>query len=67
MQRQRKQRKHRRLAIEINKEFNCLHCNKSYGSEAATVMHMRQKHGEGTKQEIEQRTGKRMCDELRKR
>lgn len=62
-----RQRKHRRLATEIQKDFKCLYCDKPYGSEAATVLHMRNKHKEGTKQEIEQRTGKRLGDELRKK
>ena len=61
-----KQRKHRRMAIEIKKEFKCLYCDKFYGSEAAAIMHMRTKHMEGTKAEIEQRTGKSLNSELRR-
>ena len=48
-----RQRKHRRMANEIQKDFKCLHCDKTFGTEAATVLHMRFKHQEGTKQEIE--------------
>ena len=62
-----RQRKHRRMANEIVKDFKCLYCDKLFGSEAATVLHMRVKHKEGTKQEIEQRTGKRLNEELRKK
>ena len=43
----------RRTASEITKEFKCFHCDKFYGSEAAAVMHMRKKHSEGTKQDME--------------
>ena len=44
-----KQRKYRRMANEIQKDFKCLYCDKKFGSEAATVLHMRNKHSEGTK------------------
>ena len=41
-----------------------MHCDKCYGSEAAAIMHMRQKHDEGTKQEIERKKGIRVHEEL---
>ena len=44
-----KTRKHRRTASQITKDFKCMYCDKRYGSEAAAIMHMRQKHEEGTK------------------
>lgn len=53
----RKQRTLRRTAGEIQKEFNCIFCDKMYGSEAAAIMHMRNKHKAGTKQDIERDTG----------
>ena len=43
-----------------------MHCDKTYGSEAAAIMHMRQKHEEGTKQEIERKRGIRVHEELLK-
>ena len=43
-----------------------MHCDKYYGSEAAAIMHMRQKHEEGTKQEIERKRGIRVHEELLK-
>ena len=43
-----------------------MHCDKCYGSEAAAIMHMRQKHSEGTKQEIERKRGIRVHEELLK-
>ena len=42
-----------------------MHCDKYYGSSAAAIMHMRKKHKEGTKQEIERRRGIRVNDILR--
>ena len=59
-----KTRKHRRTASQIRKDFTCMHCDKRYGSEAAAIMHMRQKHDEGTKQEIERKKGIRVHDKL---
>ena len=53
------------MACQISKEFNCMYCDKVYGSSAAAIMHMRQKHQEGTKQEIERRSGVRINDILR--
>ena len=53
----RKQRTIRRVATEISKDFKCIFCQKSYGSEAAAIMHMRNKHKAGTKQDIERGTG----------
>ena len=44
-----------------------MHCDKCYGSEAAAIMHMRQKHEEGTKQEIERKRGIRVHEELLKK
>ena len=61
-----KTRKHRRTANQITKDFKCMHCDKCYGSEAAAIMHMRQKHEEGTKQEIERKRGIRVHEELLK-
>ena len=54
------------MANQIKKEFKCMYCEKFYGSSAAAIMHMRQKHQEGTKQEIEKRSGIRVNDILRK-
>ena len=42
-----------------------MHCGKQYGSSAAAIMHMRKKHNEGTKQEIERKQGIRVNDILR--
>lgn len=42
-----------------------MYCEKFYGSSAAAIMHMRKKHKEGTKQEIERRSGIRVNDILR--
>ena len=53
----RKQRTVRRIATQIQKDFRCLFCPKVYGSEAATIMHMRNKHQSGTKQDMERETG----------
>jgi hypothetical protein len=54
----------RRCATQINKDFKCFHCDKKYGSEAAAVMHMRKKHFEGTKQDMERDRGIRVRDTL---
>jgi len=62
---QSKIRKHRRMANQIKKEFKCFYCEKIYGSSAAAIMHMRKKHKEGTKQEIERKRGIRVNDILR--
>jgi len=40
----RKKRTIRRTAGQIAKEFHCFFCEKMYGSEAAAIMHMRNKH-----------------------
>ena len=48
----------------IPKDFKCWYCEKSYGSEAAAVMHMRNKHNVGTKQDIERETGIRVRESL---
>ena len=53
----RKQRTLRRTANEIKKDWQCQFCEKCYGSEAACIMHMRNKHGTGTKQDMERETG----------
>ena len=53
----RKRRTVRRIATQIQKDFNCFFCAKTYGSEAAAIMHMRNKHNSGTKQDIERETG----------
>ena len=53
----RKQRTVRRVATQIQKDFKCFFCPKTYGSEAAAIMHMRNKHKAGTKQDIERGTG----------
>jgi hypothetical protein len=45
----RRKRTIRRIATQIQKDFKCLFCHKTYGSEAATIMHMRNKHHSGTK------------------
>ena len=58
-------RKIRRTASQINKEYKCFYCDKFYGSEAAAIMHMRKKHKEGTKQEIERRRGIRVKEILK--
>jgi hypothetical protein len=47
----------RRVATQIQKDFKCFFCVKTYGSEAAAIMHMRNKHKAGTKQDIERGTG----------
>lgn len=60
-----KTKKHRRMASQINKEYKCLYCKKCYGSIAAMVMHMRKKHNEGTKQELERKFGMKLHDILR--
>ena len=60
-----KARKHRRMANQISKDYKCMYCDKYYGSSAAAIMHMRKKHKEGTKQEIERRSGIRVNDILR--
>ena len=41
-------------------------CPKKYGSEPAAVMHMRNKHQAGTKQEIERESGIRLRENLLK-
>ena len=41
-----------------------MYCEKFYGSSAAAIMHMRKKHKEGTKQEIERSRGIRVNDML---
>ena len=61
-----KHRKPRRTANQISKDFKCLYCDKRYGSEAAAIMHMRQKHDEGTKQQIEKERGIKVCEELKR-
>ena len=61
-----RQRKHRRMANQITKDFKCMYCEKFYGSSAAAIMHMRKKHKEGTKQEIERRSGIRVNEILKK-
>ena len=43
-----------------------MYCEKFYGSSAAAIMHMRKKHKEGTKQEIERRSGIRVNEILKK-
>lgn len=58
-------KKIRRTANQIMKEFKCFYCEKFYGSEAAAIMHMRKKHKEGTKQEIERRRGIRVKEILK--
>lgn len=58
-------RKHRRMANQIKKEYKCFYCEKFYGSSAAAIMHMRKKHKEGTKQEIERRRGIRVNEILK--
>ena len=58
-------RKIRRTANMIKKEYKCFYCEKFYGSEAAAIMHMRKKHKEGTKQEIERRRGIRVKEILK--
>ena len=45
----RKKRTIRRTAGQISKEFRCFFCEKMFGSEAAAIMHMRNKHQAGTK------------------
>lgn len=62
---QQRVRKHRRMANQIIKEYKCMYCEKFYGSSAAAIMHMRKKHKEGTKQEIERKRGIRVNDVLR--
>ena len=52
------------MANQIKKDFKCMYCDKVYGSSAATIMHMRNKHKEGTKQEIERKRGIRVNDVL---
>lgn len=54
----------RRCATQISKDYKCFHCDKRYGSEAAAVMHMRKKHAEGTKQDMERDRGIRVRDTL---
>ena len=54
------------MANQITKDFKCMYCEKFYGSSAAAIMHMRKKHKEGTKQEIERRSGIRVNDILKK-
>ena len=46
---QQRMRKHRRMANQINKEYNCMYCEQFYGSSAVAVTHMRKKHKEGKK------------------
>lgn len=42
----------RRTAKELNKKFHCLYnCGKSYATDAARNMHMREKHNDVTKTE----------------
>ena len=48
----------------IQKEYRCFFCEKLYGSEAAAIMHMRNKHSAGTKQDIERDTGISVRDGL---
>lgn len=60
----RKQRTVRRVANQISKDFKCFFCTKTYGSEAAAIMHMRNKHKAGTKQDIERDTGISVRDGL---
>lgn len=60
----RKQRTIRRVATDIQKDFKCIFCQKVYGSEAAAIMHMRNKHNVGTKQDIERTTGISVRDGL---
>ena len=60
-----KQSKRRRVANQIHKEYKCMHCDvKWYGTEAACIMHMRKKHKEGTKGEIEKREGMSIAELL---
>ena len=54
------------MANQITKDFKCMYCEKAYGSSAAAIMHMRKKHKEGTKQEIERRSGVRVNEILKK-
>ena len=57
-------RKNRRMANQISKNYKCMYCDKYYGSSAAAIMHMRNKHKEGTKQQIERGRGIRVNDIL---
>jgi hypothetical protein len=52
------------VATLISKDFKCFFCTKTYGSEAAAIMHMRNKHKAGTKQDIERGTGISVRDGL---
>ncbi len=52
------------MATLISKDYKCFFCTKTYGSEAAAIMHMRNKHKAGTKQDIERGTGISVRDGL---
>ena len=53
------------MANQIKKEFKFMYCEKFYGSSAAAIMHMREKHKEGNKQEIERKRGIRVNEILK--
>ena len=48
---------HRRTAKELNKKLPCLYnCGKSYATDAARIMHLREKHNDVTKTERDRKS-----------
>lgn len=55
MLKEQQKKKHRRLAVEISKDFKCPYpgCSKQYGTDVSLNLHIKLKHNGGTKTERE--------------